>query len=82
VLQKQASKVLGSLCLGPHGCGASLCTVLRRQLADVLAGAVLVGLAVPRAGSAAPLPAALWRSLQAFLGLLCGAELQVASTVA
>lgn len=81
MLQKQASKVLGSLCLGPHGCGASLCTVLRRQLAVVLAGAV-VGLAVPRAGSAAPLPDALWRSLQALQGLLCGAELQVASTVA
>lgn len=48
----------------------------------MLAGAVLVGLAVPRAGSAAPLPAALWRSLQALQGLLCGAELQVASTVA
>lgn len=47
----------------------------------MLAGAV-VGLAVPRAGSAAPLPDALWRSLQALQGLLCGAELQVASTVA
>lgn len=72
-----------ALCRAPRTLAAVPALALPgRQLAVVLVGAVVLGLAVPRAGSTAPLTAALWRSLPALQELLCGAELHVASTVA